>query len=303
MKYRFLIFATCFLLASFSSFSQTTFRLFYLGGQSNMNGYGYSKDLPDSLNQTFENAYIFHGNTTADGADNGGIGLWSKLQAGHGTGFTSDGNNNKYADRFGVELSLAHRLQQLYPGERIAFIKYAKEGTSIDSLAAADFGSWDPRFQGNNGINQYDHFLTTVRNAMAADDIDGDGAKDILIPSGIIWMQGESDAAFTEEIATAYYQNLERLLALISAAFRMDEMPVVLGKIADSWRDDKDGKVWDYGELVQYAQEKYAREHKNAAIVRTTRYYKYSDPWHFDSAGYIDLGAQFAEAVYKLNEQ
>ena len=49
------------------------------------------------------------------------------------------------------------------------------------------------------------------------------------------------------------------------------------------------------------AQEKYARTDGNAAIVRTTRYYKYSDPWHYDSEGYIDLGKQFAEALYQLN--
>jgi hypothetical protein len=32
-------------------------------------------------------------------------------------------------------------------------------------------------------------------------------------------------------------------------------------------------------------------------------YYNYSDPYHYDSKGYIDLGIKFAEAVYRLNEQ
>ena len=287
------------ILFSFTLFSQSTFRLFYLGGQSNMDGFGYNKDLPTDLNQSFDNVYIFHGNPTPDEEAGGGLGIWAKLKPGHGRGFESDGKGNTYSDRFGVELSLAKRLQELYPGEKIAFVKYSRGGTSIDSMAARQFGSWEPDFQGKTGINQYDHFLTTVRSALQHSDIDKDGKKDILLPSGIFWMQGESDGGQGEAIALRYYDNLKRLMDLIRAAFWTDDLPVVIGKISDSW-NDKDGKVWDQGELVQYAQEKYARTDASAAIVRSTRYYKYSDPWHYDSAGYIDLGKQFAEAMQDL---
>jgi hypothetical protein len=57
---------------------------------------------------------------------------------------------------------------------------------------------------------------------------------------------------------------------LMRACLHTDDLPVVIGKISDS-HNDEDGKVWDYGELVQYAQEKYSKEDKNAAIVRSTR--------------------------------
>ena len=274
-------------------------KLFYLGGQSNMDGYGYVKDLPDSLNKSFDNVWIFHGNTVKDDSVNGGLGKWEKLQPGHGVGFSSDGKTNTHSDRFGIELSFAAKLQELYPNEKIAIIKYSRGGTSIDSLAARHFGSWEPDFRGKTGINQYDYFLETLRNAMDIDDIDGDGRRDKLVPSGILWMQGESDAT-TEAIANRYYNNLKRLMDLIRAALRVDDLPVVIGKISDSWNDKGDGKVWDHGELVQYAQEKYVRTDENAAIIRMTRYYKYSDPWHYDSEGYIDLGVRFADAVYKL---
>jgi hypothetical protein len=137
--------------------------------------------------------------------------------------------------------------------------------------------------------------------AMNTPDIDGDGKADILVPAGIAWMQGEADASFTEEIAGRYYANLKRLMDLIRASLHSDDLPVVIGKISDSWNDSTDGKVWDHGELVQYAQEKYARRDGHAAIVRTTRYYKYSDPWHYDSEGYLDLGIRFAESLYELS--
>ncbi len=277
-----------------------TVRVYYLGGQSNMDGFGYTKDLPESLSSVNEDIWIFHGNSVGDDLSGGGLGIWAPLQAGHGTGFSSDGISNVYSDRFGVEVSMASKLQELYPGQRIALIKYSRGGTSIDSLATGSFGCWEPDYQGSTGINQYDHFLLTVRTAMNSSDIDGDGNSDVLVPTGIVWMQGESDASYGEEIANSYYFNLKRLMDLIRASFLSDDLPVVIGKISDSWDDPGDGKVWDHGELVQYAQEKYARNDGNAAIVRTTRYYKYSDPWHYDSEGYMDLGEKFAEELYQF---
>ncbi len=91
-------------------------------------------------------------------------------------------------------------------------------------------------------------------------------------------------------------------MELIRASLHSDDLPVVIGKISDS--HNKNGnKVWTHGELVQYAQEKYARTDKNAAIVRSTRSYKYSDPYHYDSESYIHLGEEFAKAVYLLNQK
>ncbi|MBI9041308.1 sialate O-acetylesterase [Lutibacter sp.] len=291
-----LLLFTIFPLLLFSQ-QKDSIRVFYLGGQSNMEGYGYTKDLPKDLNKPFKNVFIYEGNPAGDHQQNGGLGKWEVLKPGHGVGFSSDGIKNQYSERFGIELSLAKRLQELYPNDKIAFIKYAKGGSSIDSLAARQFGSWEPDFK---GINQYDHFLITLNGAFSNGDIDGNGKADVLIPSGIIWMQGESDADFTEEVANKYYFNLKRLMDLIRASLRVDDLPVVIGKISDSW-NDADGKVWDYGELVQYAQEKFAKTDGNASIIRNTRYYKYSDTWHYDSNGYIDLGEKFADAIYKLN--
>jgi hypothetical protein len=289
-------------LLSQNSEQSDIIRLFFLGGQSNMDGYGYNKDLPDSLNKAFENVWIFHGNPAGDGEKNGGLGKWEILMPGHGVGFSSNGKDNNLSDRFGAELSFASKLQKLYPGQKIALIKYSKGGSSIDSLAADTWGCWEPDFKGKNRINQYDHFLNTMRGAMGARDIDDDGREDRLIPAGIIWMQGESDAAWGEEVALRYFANLKRLMDLFRASLLTNDVPVVIGKISDSWDDKKDGKVWNWGELVQYAQEKFARTDSHAGIVRDTRYYKYSDTWHYDSDGYIDLGQKFAETIFRLQK-
>ena len=278
-----------------------TIKLFFLGGQSNMEGHGKNAELPDSLKKEYKNVWIFQGNPAPDENENGGLGKWDVLTPGHGAGFSSDGKNNKLSDKFGIELSFAKKLQALYPDEKIGLIKYARGGSSLDSLAAREYGSWEMDYRGANGVNQLDHYLVAIKEALKTRDIDKNGREDILIPCGIIWMQGESDATITEEIAYRYYSNLKRLMDLIRATLHKDDIAVVIGKISDSGNAEN-GKVWKYGELVQYAQEKYVRTDKKAAIVRDTKYYQYADPWHYDSDGYIRLGEKFAEEVYHLQK-
>ncbi|MCV9386833.1 sialate O-acetylesterase [Reichenbachiella ulvae] len=270
--------------------------LYYLGGQSNMDGYGYIKDLPDSLKNVQDGVYIFHGNTVADDEIGGGVGSWQVLKPGHGVGFGATTKKNNYSDRFGVELSFAKRIQELRPGRSIAIIKYSRGGTAIDSAAINHFGCWDPDYNGKTGINQYDQFLATVKNAMADGDIDDDRVQDVLIPRGILWMQGESDAN-PEAVALRYEENLKRLMDLVRATFWTDDLPVVIGKISDSHHERYDGLVWKYGDYVRQAQENYVKKDGRAAIVRQTETYQYSDPWHYQSDNYVQLGIAFAEAL------
>nr|WP_319401433.1 sialate O-acetylesterase [uncultured Carboxylicivirga sp.] len=289
-------------VSAFAKKKGDEFKLFYLGGQSNMVGYGYTKDLPDSLIKNLDDVWIYHGNPVSDGNDTGGLGLWEPLKPGHGTGFKTDGENNTLSNRFGLELSFAYRLKQLYPDAKIAIIKYARGGSSIDSLAGGGFGCWEPDYRGKGGINQWDYFLKTVNGALSQPDINGDGKTDVLIPCGMAWMQGESDADKSVEIAQRYEANLKRLMDMIRAAFRTDDLPVVIGKITDSWNNDK-GIVWPYGDLVRQAQEDYVRKDHKADIVRDTKYYHYSDRWHYKSNDYIDFGVKVADKMYKLMEE
>ena len=138
-----------------------------------------------------------------------------------------------------------------------------------------------------------------MRHAYADTDIDNDGQSDRLIPSGIVWMQGESDAHHTPETAKRYQANLKRLMDLIRAAFRTDDLPVVIGRISYA---KKEPPSWKHGEIVREAQAEYVKADAAAALVTTTDQYGYSDPWHYDSPGYIDLGRQFANATADLEQ-
>lgn len=175
---------------------------------------------------------IFHGNGVFDNKPNAGLGKWSKLRPGHGTGFTTDGKQNQYSDRFGAELSFAYTLKQQMPNKKIAIIKYSVGGTGL--ALNSGYGNWSPDFAEGQGKNQYDFALQTIINATASQDIDGDQVPDTLIPAGIIWMQGEADAHTSPHTANAYLSNLTRLMALLRASLRKDDIPIVIGKITHS---------------------------------------------------------------------
>lgn len=269
--------------------------VYYLGGQSNMDGYGKVAELTEEQREEVPGVWIFHGNMGKDGSPADGRGIWSPLRAGHGRNFASDGKANRYSDCFGLELSFARSLREKYPDRKIALIKYSRGGTSIDAAASAAerFGCWDPEWQGGEGqgkgINQFDHFLATLENARADGDIDDDGETDRLIPAGILWMQGESDA-MEPEVAAEYEENLADLMGRIREAFGSENTPIVIGRITD-W------DVWIHGEVVRAAQASFVAKDGNASLVTSTDEYGNSDKWHYDTAGYLDLGKKFAEAL------
>ncbi len=261
-----------------------------------MDGYGKVDELPDSLTTGYDGIMIFHGNSARDHDTLGGLGLWSELKPGHGAGFKSDGITNTYSDKFGPELTLALKLRSLYPDRKIAFVKYSRGGTSIDTLAARPAGCWEPDFENGDGINQYDHFIKTMDMALAVSDINGDGHSDKLLPAGIFWMQGETDAAL-EVTAGLYEENLKKLIGKFRES--LGDVPVIIGRISDG-KNSSVENVWKFGEMVREGQLRFVESDSNAAMITSTDDYKYSDPYHFDTFGYIDMGVKFGESYYTL---
>ncbi len=289
-----------------SSCQADDFDLYYLGGQSNMEGFGSNRELSEQDQRPIEHAWIFQSTPMTDQQPALGLGKWSPVQPGHGTGFTSDGKSNQRSDRFGVELSFARALRERRPDRKVAIIKYARNGSSIDQRAAGNWGCWEPDFEAAQGEhrdkNQYDQCLATIESALSVGDIDGDGTQDRLIPAGILWMQGESDAMYGEEVAREYPKNLKRLMDLLRAALRRDDLPVAIGRISDSKKGTAES-TWKYGELVRQGQAEFVDSDGYAKLVTQTDEYKYSDPWHYDSQGYIELGKRFAEAIHSVPVQ
>lgn len=278
----------------------TTYKVYFLGGQSNMDGYGFVRDLPSELSQANPAVPIFTGKMVEDGKDGGGVGVWVPLSPGHGTGFTTDGAVNEPTDRFGPELSFGAEMAAANPDERIAIIKYSCGGTGL--VDGIGYGSWDPDYDQGNRRNQYDNALTTIANAMQPRDLDGDGALDQLVPAGIVWMQGEADAAEQEEAALAYEDNLARLMGLLRAALHDDELPVVIGRIKDSG-DTPETRVMLFSPEVQKRQAAFVEADRCAALVKDTEDFSFlPDGWHYTSQNYVTLGEAFAREMTRLEQ-
>ena len=75
----------------------------------------------------------------------------------------------------------------------------------------------------------------------------------------------------------------------------------MIGRIADSGRD-ADGRMMDYGDIVQTAQAAFVKKDNRAALVTSTDGYKFCDKWHYDTAAFIDLGRQFAASMVALEK-
>jgi hypothetical protein len=274
------------------------YKLYYLGGQSNMDGYGYVDQLPAELNAAVDGVMIYTGLTAFDDDPNAGIGIWEQLQPGHGTGFKSDGKANQLSDRFGPELTFGTAMRDLAADSKVAIIKYSLGGSGL--APGIGYGSWSPDYVENGGINQYDHALRTIREALSHQDIDGDGEPDQLVPTGIVWMQGETEAYNSEQIARGYQANLKRMMDLLRAALRVDDLPVVIGKITDSGMAE-DGSVMDHIAIVQAAQKAFVEADVCAAFVSQLDDLTYADdPWHYDTGSFIRIGTLFAEAALEL---
>ncbi|MEO0575556.1 MAG: sialate O-acetylesterase [Pseudomonadota bacterium] len=273
------------------------YKLYYLGGQSNMDGFGYNSELPDVYQGELDRVVIYRGQSEPDQSALGGAGHWQVLQPGFGFEFATDGVASSLSNRFGPEVTFGHRIAALNPQSKIAIVKYSRGGTPL-YVHGSGYGTWSPEVPGNN---QYDFALRALHESTTLSDIDGDGIDDILIPSGIIWMQGEADAFDSVDAAQAYEANLSRMMDLFRAALGVDDLPVVIGQITDSGRAD-DGKVMDWSDDVRAAQQRYTSNDSCAALVTVTNEFEYpdSDDWHYSSDGYIRLGTAFADAVAAL---
>lgn len=275
------------------------YKVYFLGGQSNMEGFGFENDLPADLREPYDYVPIFHGKTVEDGKPDGGVGIWATLRPGHGMGFDTDGSINTYSDRFGPELTFGREISRAFPAERVALIKYTRGGTGlIDGVSG--FGSWDPDYAAGKGRNQYDNALTTIGEALRSRDVDGDGRIDTLVPAGIVWMQGEADAFDSVPASSNYATNLARLVGLLRAALHDDDLPIVIGRIRDSG-DTAETRVMKFSPEVRAQQAVFVERDRCAALVTVSDDFGFlPDGWHYLSRDYLVLGQAFAESMAKL---
>jgi hypothetical protein len=272
----------------------TTYRLYLLAGQSNMEGYGDVGELAEGERGPVPGAVIYHPASAPDDDAFTPRASWQPLAPGFGSAYPPDGVTE---GQFGPELGLGRALAETGP---VALVKYARGGTAL-MHGVSGYGSWDPDYREGEGTNQFDHAVAALKAAMRAPDVDGDGTTDRLVPSGIVWMQGEADAYDNPDAAAKYQANLEQVVFGFRTVMGADNMPVVIGRIVDS-RPPGGAPVMTYAAEVQEAQARFAAADPCVTLVTVLpTSAELSDGWHYGARNQLELGRAFAKALEELS--
>ena len=242
------------------SANATEWDIYLVAGQSNAAGWNTSASgLPVSLRTQTDIRFF-----------NGPDGSWGNLVTGSGNRSTS----------FGPEMTLGRTLADENPNRNIAIVKYAVGGANLNV-------QWNPI---SAEPNLYDEFVTTINNAIAAIP-----AGDSHAFKGMIWMQGETDAAFTDMTA-AYETNLTNLISQVRQDVGVADLPFSIGQLGAVPGRDGMG-------TIQSVQAEVAARDSNVSLVITSALALQSDNLHFTNAAQQELGIQFAAGLQgELNE-
>ena len=207
-----------------------------------------------------------------------------------------------FAETFGPEMFIGLTLAEQNPTQEFLLIKTARGGTSL-------YGAWNPEWSADKAAIEnteekrrsrlYELHIRHVRDNLAQLDRDN---RDYEI-LGMVWMQGENDAA--REVSARSYE--ENLTALINA-YRTDvgepQMPFVIGQINSTY-----GKFRAGPSVVRSAMAAVAQSDPFTLLVETSTnrswadYPKHPDNTHYNTEGQQRLGRAFALALESVFEK
>ena len=191
---------------------------------------------------------------------------------------------NPMRNSFGPEIGFARAWMRQRPSDELWLVKYAVGGSSL--LA------WQPEWTAENAARTDDEAKGALyaRLLKHTEQVTRDADCHC---AGCLWMQGESDARYAHA-AAAYENNLRHFIWRLRRDLGVPRLPFVLGLVnppCDPWR---------HVATVREAQHKIAREDDRAALVDTVGLSKHDDNLHYDTAGQLQLGRRFAEALLAL---
>ncbi len=209
-------------------------------------------------------------------------------------------NNAAYfitENTFGTEASLGHGLRKRL-GEPVWIFKFTK----VAALYPAAQPSWS-KSAAPGGL--YDSMIAEWHRA--ADALRAQGlAPDVR---GLFWLQGEGDRGPNNTWAQQYETNLRRFITDLRADLAGDtgaddgplRAPFVIAALHPNHQPPS---FWDAAEaIIRTAEQTVALADKRVVYVETSQITldKSSPNWvHFDGAGYVQLGYEFADAWWQL---
>lgn len=265
--------------------------VYLLSGQSNMLGSGKVNELKEADRQPIDNVFI-----------------WDK------TAFIPLAPNQLNAintrGQFGPELGFAQRLRMQKPDQSIYLIKYAASGQPLHfgwdrntwKGLNRESGRWNfyPG-DGKDRLNRGKHYgvlIQTITDALHA--LETEGRKFRI--RGFLWMQGEQDSKH-EVSADTYAQNLKLLKSQLENDINKKRpIPMVFGQVLPH---TPPAKRFTHRELIRQRQTEadyksgHAHAIRGAAMIPTEGLPLCSDTVHYNTKGQLQLGARFAEKLFK----
>lgn len=232
--------------------------VYVLAGQSNMVGYGYTSGLPPELAGPQADVSLYWLGEPG----------WRPLTP-----------VSWIAGQFGPEVTFGRAMADAQPARELFLIKVARGNTSLAEC-------WNPEV-GAEGVagDCWEELLLTWAEATEALREAGKQPKN----AGLLWMQGEADAAGDEEDAARYGATLERLIDGARGFAEEPELPVVMGLI--------DCPYCAHRDLIRAQLLAAAAADPHVRTVETEDLPREVNPVHLDASGQRTLGARFAAAL------
>jgi len=269
------------MLPSLGHSAEKPLKTFILAGQSNMVGYGDSKQLPDELRNGNPRVLMFEQEK------------WQPLKplkpatAGQRplglTEFT-----------FGPEIAFGHEMGKAWPNETIGIIKYAIGGTSL--LA------WKPNWSKEDADRVGQGKLGSLYKKLMEKIAQAKKAREIEI-IGFVWVQGGGDMQKVD-VAKEYLANLKAFVAAVRKDLGIADLPFLYSSPREGdVPDDVSGLMpklregpYPAAEWVVKAQFDAQKEIPNSKMVILRDIEKHPQNVHYNTAGQLKVGKLLAEA-------
>lgn len=268
-----------------AAFAEGTRDLVLVAGQSNAVGFNAKpSELPADAADREIQFWWRCGDPPPDERDSNSAGKWATLQAQPlgdprpprpGRQF---GNFAQADGGFGPEIGFARTLY-IRQHQLLSVVKVAYSGTSVSS--------WNPADAGANGAC-YRALVTETKAAIAAAKAQGT----TLRLRALVWVQGESDASAGG--VPTYEKKLGDMITALRKDLDAPQLIALLG-INTHFGGDKN----EFVPKIVEAQKALASKDPRCTYVDTATA-TIANAAHFDTAGTIDVGNRFAEALIKL---
>jgi iduronate 2-sulfatase len=249
------------------------YEVFVVAGQSNCDGRGKASELTGPLAKwakpqddvliAYSCSKLRGPVLTSDG--------FKPLQPGWSVAPGKDKPTKLPSGTFGPEVAFGRGMADHLKGKKVALIKFAEGGTSL----AKD---WNPDVKDR----LYPAFLDFTKKSLKELK---DGGHTYTL-RGMIWHQGESDAALT---ADEYEKLLTAFIARVRTDLDAPELPFGIGEVYDNGKRD----------AVRAAQKATSEKVKGVFFVPADDLKTFDGGTHFDAASQIELGERFATGMAK----